>query len=142
MVGTGLRAELLKDRAGFFLRLGRELLQRGRLDIAAFCVEQAMQLRVKAALLRVAGEAPRIHGIRELLGLLAQLLDELGRGEAVRLVREYVRRYRGELVDAEDAYTAARYAVYTPDRGSVERMIKAAERLFEVLEEVERDVLG
>jgi len=142
VVGTGLRAELLKDRAGFFLRLGRELLQRGRLDIAAFCVEQAMQLRVKAALLRVAGEAPRIHGIRELLGLLAQLLDELGRGEAVRLVREYVRRYRGELVDAEDAYTAARYAVYTPDRGSVERMIKAAERLFEVLEEVERDVLG
>ena len=101
-----------------------------------------MQLRVKAALLRVAGEAPRIHGIRELLGLLAQLLDELGRGEVVRLVREYVRRYRGELVDAEDAYTAARYAVYTPDRGSVERMIKAAERLFEVLEEVERDVLG
>ena len=101
-----------------------------------------MQLRVKASLLRFTGEVPRVHGIRELLGMLSRVLEELSfKGEAER-VRSYIRERRDVLIDVEDAYTSARYAVYTASKSVVEEMIRAAEELFSLLDEVERRVLG
>ncbi|AEM38334.1 HEPN domain protein [Pyrolobus fumarii 1A] len=142
VMGSGERVELLKDRARFFLSLARELLERGRYDIAAFCAEQAMQLRVKASLLRLSGEMPRIHGLRELLGILARVLEELGCRSLAGEVRRYTREYRDQLIDAEDAYTSARYGVFTLGAREVADVILAAKRLFELLEEVERRALG
>jgi len=74
---SGERVNILKDRAGFFLGLAEELYERGRLDLAFFHVEQACQLRIKATILRFVGEIPRVHSVRELLGMVAKKLEEL-----------------------------------------------------------------
>ena len=139
---SGVKVNVLKDRARFMLQLALEALSRGRTDIAAFLAEQAAQLRLKAALLRLGGETPRLHSIRELLGILARLLEVLGLASLSDRVREFTRRFRDVLVDLEDAYTEARYAVYTEPSERVEEMIAVVEKLFELLDEVEERALG
>ena len=139
---SGVRVNLLRERARFMLQLAREALSRGRADVAAFLAEQAAQLRVKAALLRLGGEVPRLYSIRELLGILARLLDGLGLASLSDQVRGFTRRFRDTLVDLEDAYIEARYAVYTEPPERIEEMIAVAEKLFSLLDEVEERALG
>lgn len=61
-----------------FLDVGRELLERGVLDLAAFNIQQSCQLRVEASMLRLLGDLPRVHSVRGLLGILVARLDEMG----------------------------------------------------------------
>ena len=97
---SGERVNIIKERARAFLDLARELIDR-RPDISSFSVHQACQLRVKASLLRLTGEVPGPHGIRELLGMLARKLEDLGlREDALRIV-DFVRRRRDVLIDIE-----------------------------------------
>ena len=72
---SGERVNVIKDRAYAFLNLAKELINR-RLDISSFNIHQACQLRIKASLLRFTGEIPRVHSIRELLGILAKKLED------------------------------------------------------------------
>jgi len=132
---SGERVAILRERAHRLLSLARELAGRGMLDVAAFMAEQAAQLRLKASLLRLTGDTPRLHSLRELIGLLSQRLLEAGYREEALQLRSFSREHRGSLVDLEDAYTAARYALYQVDPETVER-------LFKLLEEVEKRVLG
>lgn len=77
---SGMLVEALKRRANDFIELAVEMMGRGKHDIAAFLTEQSCQLRVRASLLRLFGDAPPTHGLRHLLGLLARGLEEAGRG--------------------------------------------------------------
>ena len=125
-----------------FLDLAFELMSRGAFDLAAFHIHQACQLRVKASILRLTGSMPRVHGIRELLGILARALEELGFERESSMVVEFVRRFRDVLVDVEASYIEARYGVYAPSRGVVESLYRVARELFELLDGVEDVVLG
>ena len=73
---SGELAEKLRRRASVFLREAEKLLEEGEYDIACFNAEQSLQLYVKSVLLKLFGEAPRIHGVRELLGYLARRLHQ------------------------------------------------------------------
>ena len=137
---SGERVNVIKDRAHAFLNLARELISR-RLDLSSFNVHQACQLRIEASLLRLTGEMPRTHRIRELLGMLARRLEGLGfKEDALRIV-DFVRERNGVLVDVESAYTESRYGV-GGIAGSVVEMLRMAEELFKLLDEVEGHVLG
>jgi len=139
---SGERVNAMKERAGVFLELASELADRGRLDIASFSVQQACQLRVKASLLRLTGEMPRIHSIRELLGILAKRMEEIGHRDEAEKITGFVRESRGVLVDIEAAYTESRYGLAVVTESVVREMLRAADRLFRLLEEVENSVLG
>ena len=139
---SGERVNAMKERAGAFLELASELADRGRLDIASFSVQQACQLRVKASLLRLTGEMPRIHSIRELLGILAKRMEEIGHRDEAEKITGFVRESRGVLVDIEAAYTESRYGLAVVTESVVREMLRAADRLFRLLEEVENSVLG
>ncbi len=139
---SGERVNAMKERAGAFLELASELADRGRLDIASFSVQQACQLRVKASLLRLTGEMPRIHSIRELLGILAKRMEEIGHRDEAEKITGFVRESRGVLVDIEAAYTESRYGLAVATESVVREMLRAADRLFRLLEEVENSVLG
>ena len=139
---SGERVNAMKERAGVFLELASELADRGRLDIASFSVQQACQLRVKASLLRLTGEMPRIHSIRELLGILAKRMEEIGHRDEAEKITGFVRESRGVLVDIEAAYTESRYGLAVATESVVREMLRAADRLFRLLEEVENSVLG
>lgn len=67
-MGAWREYETLTRRAAAFWRHALEALDRGEYDLACFLAEQAVQLKIKALLVRVAGYTPRGHGLRELLG--------------------------------------------------------------------------
>lgn len=136
------RVNVMKKRALEFLILSKELLSRGLLDLSSFNLHQACQMRIKASILRLTGEFPRIHGIRELMGILARKVEEMGHEDQSKSLVEFARKHRDVLMDIEEAYTRSRYDVAGFTRGSLEEMIGTAEALFKLLDEVEKDVLG
>ncbi len=138
---SGERVNVIKGRARAFLDLARELIDR-RLDISSFSAHQACQLRIKASLLRLTGEVPRLHGIRELLGMLARKLEDLGLKEGALRIVDFVRKRRDALIDIEAAYIESRYGVGPIAKSIVEEMLRVAEELFKLLDEVEEHVLG
>lgn len=120
---SGERVNIIKDRAYALLNLARELVDR-RLDLSSFNVHQACQLRIKASLLRFTGEIPRVHSIRELLGILAKKAEDLGFKEDALKIMNFVRRQRDALIDIESAYTESRYGIGVTTRSMVEGMLK------------------
>ena len=55
---------------------------------------------------------------------------------------DFVRRRRDALIDIEAAYIESRYSVGPIAKGIVEEMLRVAEELFKLLDEVEEHVLG
>ena len=139
---SGERVNVLKDRAGAFLDLAKELFGRGRMDLAFFHVEQACQLRIKATILRFTGEIPRIHSIRELLSIIAKRLEEIGYSQESNMIVDFVREYRETLIDVEDAYIESKYNVSTLTKNVLSKAVDVAEMLFKLLERIEGNVLG
>jgi len=139
---SGERVCVLKERAEKFLKLAKELIDRDMLDIASFNIHQACQLRIKASLLRLVGSMPRLHGVRELMGLLANCLEEGGFKQPAEDIRSFVREHRDTLIDIETSYVESRYGLNPPSKSIVESMARAVDEIFKLLESVERHVLG
>jgi len=139
---SGERVNLLKSRSRRFLGLGLELLQRGDLELAAFNIHESCQLRLKAFLLRILSEIPKMHSVRELLGILSAKLEEAGFVEVSARIKGFAKLYRDELVDLDSAYIASRYTFFTFTRGDVEKLAQVCSELHSLLEEVEKSVLG
>ncbi len=110
--------------------------------MAAFMAEQAAQLGLKAFLYALTGEAPRTHGLRELLGLAAMKLEELGFPVEAARLREFAASHRIELVELEDAYTMARYGIYLVSGERVGELIGVARGLLRLLREQWLSVMG
>ena len=137
-MSSGEEYRLIVRRAQWFLEEAREALRAGRYDVACFLAEQAAQLRVKAALLRLVGEAPRGHQLRTLLGYLA----EASGGGCRESIREFVGRWRARLSELEDAYLVTRYGFKSYTREDAADMISLVERVFRLVEEAEGDCGG
>ena len=67
---------------------------------------------------------PRVHSIRELLGILAKKLEDLSFKEDALKIMNFVRRQREALIDIESAYTESRYSMEVIARSMVEEMLK------------------
>ena len=117
-------------------------MNRGVLDLAAFNIQQSCQLRTKATLLRLIGESPRVHSVRELPGMLSARLEEMGFREVSDTVKRFVKKYRGVLADIDSVYTTSRYTLFTYTASDVNIMAEACSELHKLLEEVEKHVLG
>ena len=130
---SGEYVQLLKRRAMDFLDEARDARNP---DLAVFFAEQAMQLFIKAILYELFGERVRGHGLRELLGLLARLLEDAGYRSEADKIRVFVAEHRGLLIEAEEAYTLARYGEVGYRESDARRIIELAEELIRVLEEV------
>lgn len=86
------------ERAKHFYRISDNDASIGRYDIALFHLGQAVQLALKAYLLRTIGDFPRTHSIKDLVELS-------GNGCLKNLSNE-----KWYIIDIlEDAYTGARY---------------------------------
>ena len=125
----GFEADVLRRRSLGFLEQARVALERSLYDVACFLAEQALQLYLKHALLRVVGDYPRTHSLRRLLG-------ELGRAVDSRMLEEFVRANRIRLSVLEDAYLMARYFVKEYGREDAEDMVKLAGEAISIIEEI------
>ena len=112
----------------------------GHYDMAMFHAEQTLQLRLKPLALRILGYIPRIHSVRELLGIVAKSLDAVGRGDLAAELKEFAERNRGALRLLEEAYTSTRYSPKTYDEAEASNALGAVEEALKTLDKIERHV--
>jgi len=121
--------EYLLRRSRQFFETAEMQLEREFYDLAAFSLEQSLQLFLKAALLKLGLEYPRTHSVRRLLELLHEVT---GREE----IRDVIREYILELGLLEDAYIASRYVVRDYGRYEVLKLKKAVEEVMNAVRRV------
>ena len=119
-------------RSRMFLETARFQIDRGFYDLAAFSLEQALQLFLKAKLLELGVDYPRTHSVRRLLEILSEVLS----GEARERVRTLLSAYLMELGVLEDAYITSRYVVREYTRDEVEILVKIVDEVIRNLESI------
>lgn len=110
------------ERAKHFYRISSYDISAGRYEIALFHLEQAVQLALKAYLLKTLADLPKVHSLKELVELcenecLMRLADE-----------------EWYVVDTlEDAYIGGRYFIRRYGRKEYEASRKFVEGVFRCL---------
>ena len=121
--------EYLLRRSRQFFETAEIQLERGFYDLAAFSLEQSLQLFLKAALLKFGLEYPRTHSVRRLLELLHEVT---GREEVRKIIREYIL----ELGLLEDAYIASRYVIRDYGRDEVLKLKRAVQEVMNAVRRI------
>ena len=127
---------LLMRRAAMFLDEAREAYSRDRYDLVVFLAEQALQLFLKAQLLRMLGDYPRTHSVRQLLAMLGRALGK----DAEKEITVFIRRERPRLSELEDVYIVSRYGFRTYTRDDAEDILSTVERVMSFVEELLRRI--
>ncbi|MGC8583897.1 MAG: HEPN domain-containing protein [Thermoproteus sp.] len=118
--------ETLMERSRRFYESAAAQLERGFYDLAAFSLEQSLQLYLKAALLKLGADYPRTHSVRRLLEMVHRLTGDAELQEAAL-------RLSVELSLLEDAYITARYVPKEFTKEEVERLKKAVDEVKSVV---------
>jgi len=116
-----------QQKANGFLDTAIYNYNQGRNDIAAFCIEQSVQLYVKTKLLETVGEFPRTHNI-------VLLLKELGAVFKKSKIEKFIQQHIGTLTKLSDVYITSRY--YTRDffKEELDELIAFIKIIKEMLE--------
>ncbi|GAB6134777.1 HEPN domain-containing protein [Thermococcus prieurii] len=109
--------ETLLRRSEDYLELANEAFEREKYDTAVFLAEQALQLYLKALIVKYSDVRLRTHSVRELLKGVG---DALGAEDEVA---EFVRQNRRILRELEEAYTGARYEPRAYHREDAEELM-------------------
>ena len=120
--------ELFLKRAKNFLDGAKERFQKGDWDLTCFMAEQSVQLLIKAIILEKGGDFPKTHAIRKLFGLLYHITKD-----------ERFKYDRKSLIFIESAYFNARYFSFTYEREDAEEILKIAEDIKKLVENVRYD---
>ncbi len=112
----------LLERARRFLREAEDDVRKEFFDLAAFHLEQALQLLLKYRLSEKVGYFSKTHSLSALVEEIGEIEPELSRflGENRRFVREL-----------ERAYIGARYLPFQYGREEVEELLGFVRRVFE-----------
>jgi len=116
----------LLKRSRDFLETAEYQTGKGFYDLAAFSLEQAMQLFLKAKVLAEGVEYPRTHSVRTLLEILSDLVPENKKS----IVKSILENYLMELGMLEDAYITSRYLMREFTRREAERLTKAVKEIM------------
>jgi len=118
--------EKFRERAGAFLDTARYNFQNKRYDLAAFNIEQAVQLYVKTRLLELTGEFPRTHNLVVLLRQLSSVFKQ-------KEVEEFVKNEMETLTKLADIYITARYYTREFYEAEVRSLFTFADKIKELL---------
>jgi len=118
----------LLERSRRFLITAEMQIERGFYDLAIYSLEQALQLYLRACLLKLGVDYPRTHSVRRLLELIYRLTGSEG-------IKRVLVDYAIELGVLEDAYITSRYIAR-------EYSEEEARRVYHVVGEVMRVVGG
>lgn len=124
--------EHLLKRSREFYETAIFQLEKGFYGLAAFSLEQALQLFLKAKMLERGVDYPRIHSVRRLLELLSEVVEK----EFSRVLRELVEKYSLELASIEDAYITSRYIPREFRRGEVLRLKMVVDEVVDVVSRI------
>ena len=121
-------AEFLLRRAKGFLDTAKHLMEKGVYDLAAFNLEQALQLMLKYKLLLEVGDYPRTHSLRRLFRVLAEVTGD-------QAIERFFKDNIDVIGNLESAYIAARYLPVEFEEEEVKHMLQLVERFAKFLEE-------
>jgi HEPN domain-containing protein len=124
-----MRKEKIKtfeERADAFLDTALYNFQNKRYDLAAFNIEQAVQLHVKTKLLELTGEFPRTHNLVVLLKELSSVFKE-------KEVEEFIKNEMESLTKMADIYITSRYYDREFYKEEVENLFNFAKKIKELL---------
>jgi len=107
-------------------------LEKGFYGLAAFSLEQSLQLFLKAKVLERGVDYPRTHSIRRLLEILSEVVER----EISNVLRELVDKYSLELASIEDAYITSRYIPREFRREEVLRLKGVVDEVIEVVSRI------
>jgi len=121
------------DEVEHLLRRSREFLETAHYqvtnrfyDLAAFSLEQSLQLFLKAKLIQNGVEYPRHHGVRSLIETLIKILTD----DTKTVLKEILDKYLLEFGMLEDAYISSRYITREFRKEEIERLRKAVETVI------------
>jgi len=119
----------LKRRAQDFLENGKRNLEEKKFDLAAFNIEQSVQLFLKFVLFQKKGDYPKTHSLKFLFKEISEYIPELN-----KLFEKNI-----EIIgDLESAYIGARYLPMIFLENEVKKMIVFAENVKKLVEKYER----
>jgi len=116
-----------KEKADAFLDTAIYNFEKGRYDLAAFNIEQAIQLYIMTKLLELLGEFPRTHS-------LVTLLRELSRVFKGEEVERFRKENIGMLTKLSDVYITSRYYTREFYEEEVKELIEFAYKVRRLLE--------
>ena len=119
---------LLKRSRGF-LETAEYQIGRGFYDLAAFSLEQALQLFLEARLLAEGVEYPRAHSVGALLEILSEVVTE----DKKAVIRGVLENFLMELSVLEDACITSRCVMR-------DFSLREAEKLLKAVKEIMKDV--
>lgn len=117
-------------------------MRREHFDLAVFYAEQALQLRLKSLVLRLLGFVPRIHSVREMLGLFTEALKEIDREDLTSEVSEFSEANRDGLRVLDEAYIASRYLLRVYELEDAKKSLSIVDKAFRLLDSLEGDLFG
>ena len=117
------------ERSRKFYETALMQIDRGFYDLAAFSLEQALQLSLKAHLLKLGVDYPRTHSVRKLLRMIYRVTVR-------KEVEELLSRFSVELGALEDAYITSRYVARDYSLEEVEKLRMVVEEVKRVVGEV------
>jgi len=127
---------LRMDEYAYLLKRSQEFYEsammqfnKGFYGLAAFSLEQSLQLLLKAKLLKCGAGYPRVHGVRKLLKLLSEIIE----GDGKDVLEEALRKYSLELALLEDIYITARYVPKEFTADDVRRLKKVVDEVMEAV---------
>ncbi len=126
MVTRREEKEHLLKRSKNFLETAEYQISKGFYDLAAFSLEQALQLFLKAKILAEGVDYPRTHSVRVLLEILSDLVSENKKTG----VKEILDKYLLELSVLEDAYITSRYIMREFTKQEVEKLAKSVKEIM------------
>ena len=127
-MGSYEEYEALLRRSRAFYETALMQAERGYYDLAVFSLEQALQLFLKALLVKLGIGYPRSRSARRLLRLIAEAEPGLA-----ATVEGLIFKYSVELAALEDAYITSRYTPRVFEEAEVERLRRVVEEVFEKL---------
>jgi len=115
-----------KERAEAFLDTALYNFHKEKYDLAAFNIEQAIQLHVKTKLLELTGEFPRTHN-------LVVLLKELSSVFKGKEIEEFIENEMESVTKMADIYITSRYYTREFYKQEIENLFSFASKIKELL---------
>jgi len=121
--------EYLLERCRRFYETALMQIDREFYDLAAFSLEQALQLFLKASLLKLGVDYPRTHSVRKLLELIYKITED-------KEILNVLTKFSVELGSLEDAYITARYIARSYSLEEINRLKKTVEEVIKIVRRI------
>ena len=127
-------AELLFSRAKRYLESAMDNLASGRFDVAIVEAEIAVQLALKALIVKLGFEPPRTHAIKQLFSFIVD--NMLLPDNVLEDIRNFIKRNREKLIVVERARIASQYGAFDVDYDEAEITVNSVKEVLNVVEKL------